>query len=257
MSDEARLLYLPAPEDLRTCSRWACPHRNPFPTGDPARLDALLTTVVREMADVAIQDIEVLRHARPTIHYRDSFVKVFFDEAVKRLPPAPVFHRAVLADAVQRGVMCLVNLVERVLPRLHAAELLLESWLPIHWTIPDGHGGSLQVPELLLRLGKDRSTGELRAYDWHIDHPCTPNGMSPLHLQQVGITLGWLQKMYPDQKATFVDVYLRSDVVVESTRSPEELRHLEQVLRIAADQQQAVRDGIWPTESPLIDHRTN
>ncbi len=199
---------------------------------DPAALHQFVERVVQEVASTAVLDIEVYDEPAPIEYYTGHFREAFW----ARIPDltAPKYPAVLLAAAERRGVTCLTQLVTQVLPRLKTTERHLAHNQPFAWEIPDGTGNTLAIPGLIDRLAEDRESGTIRAYEWRLEDFQSLDWMAPLRTQRIGVVLGWLQARYPGHEAVYVEAYLASDVLQPSTRSAQELRHLQLLLQLQA-----------------------
>jgi len=250
MPRPSRTMHLPAPGDVRTCTRWACLQRIPGSGPDPAALSHHVEWVVHAVAATLIVEAEVNGALQAT----DRYVDAFLDQYWTGIPALPGhgYPKALLAAAEERGAVCIETLVDRVLPRLQYTERLLAHTQPFGWTIPDGTDGELVIPGVIARLGEDRLTGILRIYDWRIEEDALLHGTSVLRYQQIGVALGWLQAQYPGRQTAYVEVFLLTDVAWGSTRTPEELRLLEDLLRHQAAQRAAEERTPWQFGPPPL-----
>ncbi len=230
-------MHLPAPGDVRTCTRWACLQRIPGSGPDAAALSYHVERLVHVVGAMVIVAAEVEGALQATDHYVDAFLQQYWT-GIPALP-GHEYPKPLLAAAAERGVVCVETLVDRVFPRLLSTERLLAHTQPFGWTIPDGTDGELVIPGIIARLGEDRLTGVLRIYDWRIEEDALVHGTSVLRYQQIGVALGWLQAQYLGRETAHVEVFLRTDVAWESTRTPEDLRLLEDLLRHQAAQRAA------------------
>jgi hypothetical protein len=232
MSHEIRNCALPTPGDIRTCNRWACLKRIPAPGVDPAALYQLVETCVRDVASVIIADTEEDASPRPMEEYEKMFLDEFWPGVLHLADPH--YPKALLANAENRGAMCLQFLLERMLPRLMAEERLLLHHQQFTWNIPDGRGGELALRGRITRVAEHKASKILRVYDWHIENWDAIDWQAYVRHQRAGIAAGWVRSLYPDHQVHLVKAYLASDVTLESTWTAEEQRGLELILRAQA-----------------------
>jgi hypothetical protein len=232
MAKPQRTVSLPGFGDVRTCNRWSCLQRVPHFGPDPAALHQLVERVVQEVASTAVLDIEVYDEPAPLAYYTGHFREAFW----ARIPDlaTPKYPAVLLAVAERRGMICLTQLVTQVLPRLKTTERHLAHNQPFAWEIPDGKGGILAIPGVIDRLAEDRASSTIRAYEWRLEDYQSLDWMAPLRTQRIGVVLGWLQARYPGQETVYVEAYLASDVLHPSTRSAQDLRHLQLLLPLQA-----------------------
>jgi hypothetical protein len=194
---------------------------------------------VTDVAATVIEDAEVKGSLQATDHY----VTAFLDRYWPAIPAlvGPEYPKSLVAVAEEKGAMCIETLVERVVPRLQYAEQLLAHTQSFEWRIPDGAGGELVIPGVIARLGEDRLTGTLRIYEWQIEQQTFPYFNALFRYQQTGVALGWLRSQYPERETVYVEVSLLSDTAWEWSRTAQELRLLEELLRQQADQVESLR----------------
>jgi len=243
-------MHLPAPGDVRTCTRWACLQRIPGAGPDPAALSHHVEQVVKKAAATVIVAAEVDGTLQATDHYVDAFLQHYWTGLAAL--PGPEYPKPLLAAAAERGAVCIETLLDWVLPRLQYRERLLAHAQPFEWTMPDGTDGELVIPGVIARLGEDKLTGVLRIYDWRIEEDYLLRTNAVLRYQQIGVALGWLQAQYPGRETAHVEVFLLTDVAWESTRPLMELRLLEELLRQQAAQRAAEARNPWPFGDPPL-----
>ncbi len=250
MPKPSRTIHLPAPGDVRTCTRWACLQRIPGSGPDPAALSHHVEQVVNKVVAMVIVAAEVDGTLEATDHYVDAFLQQYW-AGIPALP-GHEYPKALLAAAVERGAVCIETFVDRVLSRLQYTERLLAHTLPFEWRIPDGTDGELVIPGVIARLGEDKLTGVLRIYDWRIEEDYLLRMNAALLYQQIGVALGWLQAQYPGRETAHVEVFLLTDVAWESRRPLMELSLLEELLRRQAAQRAAEARNPWPFGDPPL-----
>ena len=228
-----------------------CLQRVPHFGPDPAALHQLVERVVQEVASTAVLDLEVYDEPAPIEYYTGHFREAFW----ARIPDlaAPKYLAVLLAAAERRGVTCLTQLVTQVLPHLKTTERHLAHNQPFAWEIPDGKGGVLTIPGVIDRMGEDRESGTIRAYEWRLEDFQSLDWMAPLRTQRIGVVLGWSQARYPGKETVYVEAYLASDVLQPSTRSAQDLRHLQLLLQLqAAHANEKDADGLPFGALPVI-----
>ena len=232
MTCPSRNFTLPIPGDLRTCSRWSCLKRQPAAGPDPAALFQLVEATVHTVAARIVLDTELAKSPQPADTYEGLYLDRFW-AGVELLaePKHPLSH---LAEAEFRGLLCLEQLQNVLLPRFVAAEDLLLVNHAFQVPVPDGQSGEVVFQDRLARVSRDRETGTIKLYQWRTDDPFRMDWNPAERMEKTGLAMKVLAGRYPGHALTSVQVFLTGDVTQELSWSLEHFRGIDLMLSAKA-----------------------